>query len=485
VKAILLSIAALAALVACGGGSSTGNVPVLHAATTVATTGTITAFGSVYVNGVRYDVTAARLTKNGQAVSQSSLAVGEVAQVTGQEDTQAGTGIADTVEVEDNIVGPIAAIVVNTAAPDQLTVMGQTVIVNASTSFGSGISPANLTGLKVGDQIEVSGMADATGNLAATRIARASAAEALQVVGSVSSLNNTGHTFMINGLTVDFSGATGSGAAPGHPGNGDSVVVSGTAFDSTAIKLTALTVNLLGNPTSGASGGRVEQEGLITTFTSSSSFFIGTTAVMTTGATVFKGGSASSLAANVRVEVGGTLNASGVLVADVVQIKQVAAIELEGPVTAVDSTNHLVTVLGVTVTADTTTRFEDRSSANVQTFTLSNVNVGDTVEIRGYENPIGSGKVQATRLERVPAANPTGSVMLRGAFTAATAPMFKILGITVDATNATFGSVEGGQAPTITTFFTLAVGQTVDVRGTFAGTTVTATDVRIDSQEDR
>ena len=483
-KTILLSFAALAALVACGGGSSSGNVPVLHAATTVATTGTITAFGSVYVNGVRYDVTAARLSKNGQAVSQSSLAVGEIAQVSGQEDSQAGTGIADTVEVEDNIVGPISTIVVNTSMPNQLTIMGQTVIVNASTSFGAGITPADLTGLKVGDPIEVSGMADAGGNLAATRIARASATEALQVVGPISSLNATAHTFMINGLSVDYSAATGSGVATGHPANGDSVVVSGTAFDSTATKLTALTVNLLGSPAV-TSGGRVELEGLITTFSSSTSFSIGTTPVMTTAATVFKGGSASSLATNVRVEVGGTLNAGGVLVADVVQIQQIAAIELEGPVTAVDSANHLVTVLGVTVTADTTTRFEDRSSANVQMFTLSNVNVGDIVEIRGYENPIGSGKVQATRLERVPAANPAGSVLLRGAFSAATAPMFKILGIAVDATNATFGNVEGGQAPTITTFFTLAVGKIVDVRGTFAGTTVTATDVRIDNQEDR
>ncbi len=484
-KTILLSFVTLVTLVACGGGSSSGNIPVLRTATTVATTGTITAFGSVYVNGVRYDVTAARLTKNGQTVSQSNLAVGEVAQVVGQEDSQAGTGIADSVEVEDNIIGPIATITVNTTAPNQLTIMGQTVVVNASTSFGSGITPADLTGLKTGDQIEVSGMTDATGNLVATRISRAAASEALQVVSSVSGLNTTAHTFMINGLTVDFSTATGSGVATGHPANGDEVVVSGTVFDSTAIKLTALTVNLLSNPGSATNGGRVELEGLINTVVSTSSFTIGTTSVMTTAATVFKGGSASSLVANVRVEVGGTLNASGVLVADVVQIKQIAAIELEGSVTAVDSTNHLVTVLGVVVTADTTTRFEDRSSANVQMFTLSNVNVGDTVEIRGYENPIGSGKVQATRLERVPAANPAGSVMLRGPFTATTAPMFKILGITVDAMGATFGTVEGGQAPTINTFFTLAVGQIVDVRGTFAGTTLTATDVRIDKQEDR
>jgi hypothetical protein len=60
-----------------------------------------------------------------------------------------------------------------------------------------------------------------------------------------------------------------------------------------------------------------------------------------------------------------------------------------------------------------------------------------------------------------------------------------ILGITIDATNAVFGDVESQHSMTAADFYTQAVGQIVEVRGTATGSTVTATQVRIDHDEDR
>ncbi len=135
-KTTLAAAGALAVLVACGGGGSSSSMP-QAGMKSVVTSGTITAFGSVFVNGVRYDVSAASLTKNDTTVAQSALSVGEVALVHGREDAQSGQGAADSVDVEDRVVGPIATI---DTAGSQLTVLGQTISVTASTSFGPGIA---------------------------------------------------------------------------------------------------------------------------------------------------------------------------------------------------------------------------------------------------------------------------------------------------------------------------------------------------------
>jgi len=447
----------------------------------VVTSGTITAFGSVFVNGVRYDVSAATLKKNDTTVAQSGLAVGEVALVRGREDAQSGEGEAESVEVEDRVVGPITMI---DAAGNQLTVLGQTISVTADTSFGPGITPADLTGLKSGDSIEVSGLPGTGGVIMATRIGRAESAEPLQVFGTVGSVDAAMHTLMINALTVDFSAANLSGFASGEPAAGDLVIARGTVSDATAVKLTATTLRKAQTDRDDqAEGGMVEEEGLITRFASATDFDVAGEKVTTTASTVFKNGTAADLALNVRVEVRGTLDANKVLVADVVEIEHIAVIGLAATVSGVDTTMNTLTVLGVTISVDTNTRFEDESDAQVHMFSLTDVKVGDTVLVRGYEHPAGSGMVLATRLVRLPPL-PMMNVGVRGPFTASTATQFKILGITIDATSAKlFG--KGGQSLTAAEFFTQAVGQIVDVRGTATGSTVTASMAIIDPQEDR
>jgi hypothetical protein len=476
-KTTLAAAGALAVLVACGGGGSSSSMS-QAGMQSVVTSGTITAFGSVFVNGVRYDVSAASLTKNDTTVAQSALSVGEVALVRGREDAQSGQGDADSVDVEDRVVGPIATISVSM---NQLTVLGQTISVTASTSFGPGITPGDLTGLKMGDSVEVSGLAGTGGVIMATRIGRAESNEPLQVMGTAGTVDSAAHTLMINALTVDYSSANLSGFMSGQPASGDLVIARGTVVDATGTKLTATTLRKADTDRDDqAQGGMVEEEGLITRFASATDFDVAGAKVTTTASTVFKNGTAADLALNVRVEVRGTLDANMVLVADVVEIERVAVVALQGTVSAVTATT--LTVLGVTITVDTMTRFEDDSSAQVQMFSLQNVAVGDTVQVRGYESPAGSGMVLAVRLERLP---PSTTVRVRGPFTAGTAPKFTILGITIDATNATFGKDEEDQSLTAAQFFAQAVGQIVDVRGTATGSTVTASTAIIDTEEDR
>src|ERR1700682_3515826 len=92
-------LAAAAALVACGGGSGMSSTTPPGSAKLMAI-GTITGFGSIYVNGVHFQTTRATIRKNGQVVAQSALKVGEIARIKGSKNTSDGTGNADSVDVD-------------------------------------------------------------------------------------------------------------------------------------------------------------------------------------------------------------------------------------------------------------------------------------------------------------------------------------------------------------------------------------------------
>jgi hypothetical protein len=470
--------AALAvALVACGGGSGTSSM-MQSSGTAIATMGTITAFGSVVVNGVHYDVSNASVTHNGTAVTQADLKVGQIARMHGRKDANGTTGHADHCDVDDRLVGPITSI---DTAGGTLVALGQTVTVDSNTSFSSNINPASLSGLATGNVIEISGLVAADGSIGATRIELVGMNVPYQVIGKLTSLDATAHTFKINALTVDYSTAMLNGFTSGAPAEGDSVEVKGTSFDSTSMKLTATKVSPEPDEMADANhGDEVEREGFITRFASATDFDVAGKPATTTNTTVFKNGTASDLALNVHVEAEGTLDSNGVLVADHISIHKEGIAELKGKVTAVDTTNGTVSLLGVTVNVTADTRLEDRSDAHVEMFNLSSLNVGDTIQIRGLEDPAGSGNIVATRLERE---QPLTTVVVGGLFTATTAPQFKILGITVDTTSAQFLAPEHGTL-TSDQFFAQAPGHVVFVSGTFDGTTVAAAKVKLVSRPD-
>ncbi len=319
-------LAAAAALVACGGGSGmSGTTP--PGSTPVMATGTITGFGSIYVNGVHFKTTSATIRKNGQVVAQSALRVGEIARIKGSKNDSEGN--ADSVDVDENVVGPIAAI---DTTLNTLTVLGQTVTIDAGTSFSSDVQPADITGLKVADFVEVSGLTAADGSISATRIGREASAGTLQVLGTVASVDAVAHTFMINALIVNYSAANLTGFAGGQPANGDLVEVQGTSFDSGTTTLTATRVDKqMSDQEEAGNHEDMEREGLITRFASATDFDVAGEPVTTTSATVYRNGTEADLALNVKVEVEGSFNSSNVLVADVVSFHHNGGVELQSP----------------------------------------------------------------------------------------------------------------------------------------------------------
>ncbi len=404
-KNIKLIILGFILAFAAGCGGSDGGTPIVNPPApppvggigrTGIAMGPISTFGSVVVNGVRYDTSSAVFTVNGLSGSQDDLSVGQVITVSGTIDDNGIDGDADEVNFDDNVKGPIQSI---DLALSQIVVLGQTVLINSETSFDDSISPASIDGIRISDIVEVSGLVDAAGRITATRIELKPAGTEFEVLGIVSGHDMANFLFNINNLVVDYNGATLDNFSGGQISDGDLVEAKGMSLNIDG-ELDARRVELKNAIPDVADGVHVEIQGFITRFASAQDFDITGLPVTTTASTVYEGGIEGDLALNIKVEVEGDVNSSGVLVATKVDIRRAKAVRATANVDSVNAAANSLVMLGISVSVDALTRLEDKSSADVRPLTLAEINAGDYVEVRGSEFPAGSGDILATILER-------------------------------------------------------------------------------------
>ena len=437
--------------------------------------GPVTTFGSIVVNGVRYETGTATFLLDGVAGTQDDLKVGQVVSVKGTINDDGTTGTADEVNFDDSVKGPVESV---DLALKQLVVLGQTVLVSLDTSFDDSFSPAALEGVSVGQIVEVSGQFDANGNIVATRIEPKPAGTLFEVHGTVTGLDTTAQTFSLNALVVDYSSATLDNFVGGQIAEGDFVEAKGTALGG-AGELLATKVELEGLLPGAVDGDRIEVEGFITRFVSAQDFDVGGIPVTTTGTTTYVGGAAADLGLNVKVEVEGDLNASGVIVATKVDIRRSKAVRVVADADSIDAANNTLVILGIPVTVDVLTRLEDKSDADVDPLTLNDLNVGDYLEVRGSEFPAGSGTILATILERDDADT---DVELQGFVDTISDPSITILGVTIDTNGGTvFRDINDNVISAADFFNQVTTNSLVKAKGSEASDTViTATEVEFE-----
>jgi hypothetical protein len=438
--------------------------------------GPIDGFGSVIVNGVHFDTSDAVIIVDGAVATQADLAVGQVVLVVGTFDDDGLNGTAESVEYDENVEGPIENGSLDTSA-GTFRVLGQTVLVTATTSFDDDIQPPSLDGLAEGDFVEVSGLPDAGGRIVATRIESdiLAAGDPFEVTGTVESLDTAVMKFNINDLVVDYGGAQLDDFPGGTISDGDLVEAEGTTLSASG-ELIATRVELrdeLEADNSGEDGDDVEVEGLITVFRSQTDFDIGSLRVLTNSATRFEGGTAADLGVNVRVEVEGQFNSDGSMLAEEVEFEAEDDLEVSATVASVDVASGTLTVLDITVRTTADTRFEDKLE-DMQVFGLENIRPGDFVEIRGFSN---NTDFVAARIERD---DPEDSVSIQGPASDVASPGLTILGTSVLTTGST--EFEDGNDNPITAgeFFASAEGQIVKVSGTWDGSVLVAEEVEIE-----
>jgi len=476
--AVALS-ALLIGLNACGGSDSKDGVspPPPVQQTGVVSVGVITGFGSVYVNGVRYDTNGASVLMDDQAAAESALKVGHYVELKGHSH---GAGhYADVIRYHNVIEGPIAS---RDLGASSFVAMGQTVFVTSETSLGDDITPSSIEGLAVGDVVEVSGVVTTQGEIAATRVDIKPDGGPFDVTGYVSKLAAGSKLFNINALVVDYSSANMEDFTTGQPSEGDLVLVKGFTFDPSGT-FVATRVELRSDDWLKADAGdELEVEGTITDFVSATEFKVAGRAVTTTPTTQYEHGTVANLANDVLVEVEGTADAAGVLVALKVKFKEVSTIRIVAQIETLVAADGTVKLLGLEVATNEATRYEDRSALALRDFNFADLAVGNWVDLRGYEDPAGSNAVTATRVVRI---DPADGVRLRGPFLDPVRPNFHVLSVLVVTTEATTKFVlEEGIRLTADEFFTQAVGDLVEAWGTWDGTALAAARVEIKVNDD-
>jgi hypothetical protein len=379
-RTLLLQFAAVAALVAgCGGGGDSGMTG--QAAGRSYATGSIDGFGSIIVNGVRFDnSTAATTDDDNNPAAASALQLGMQVEVTGGRITDDGQGhrLAHAIAVRfgNQVVGPVSAV---DAVAKTLVVLGQNVNVLDTTVMDASLV-GGLAAVNNGTVLAVFGTRDATtGTINATRI-QPSTLPIYRVKGRITSLDTVGHTFMIGGALIDYTNAN---PVPASLVNGMAVAARlQTTQGVNGAWIANAVIN--GRPLIPDSDD-ADVDGIVSSFTSTSAFEVNGIPVDATNAQFPQGTAGIVLGAH--VEVKGSASA-GVLTATEVDVETEATdrargFELHGAITTIDTTAKTFVLRGLTV---------DYSGTSVvyQGGTAAQLAVGAQVEVKGVLAPDGT-----------------------------------------------------------------------------------------------
>lgn len=322
----LLAVAGLVGLLS-GCGSSGGGTKTNTGGTTsgsAAATGTVTGFGSVFVNGKKFDTSGASFIVDGEPGGQDDLKLrrllklGMTVTVTGSFD--GNKWVAGTLVQKDSVEGLVQSIA---ADGSSLVVMGQTVLVDRATLIDNNISGQNILSLLVGkDPVEVNGYIRPTGEIQATFIERKDPGTVTPEVRGIVTGHQPGlNTFQIGALIVNYAGANFINMPDpnGTPWNGLFVEVKGTDLNSFDSVMTILTASRVEPESQGLANNNIDQfdvQGVVTQtrVDGTDDFLVGTTRVRTTTSTQCVGVTCDNITVNARLSVHGQL-ANGILTA--------------------------------------------------------------------------------------------------------------------------------------------------------------------------
>jgi len=397
--------------------------------------GSISSFGSIFVNGVEWDVSNARIELDGATSTESALRVGMVVRVEGERSQDGLSGDAERVSFDDSIEGPIASDPVETVAGVERTfsVLGTTVVMRVDqTSFDDG---ASFVGLVADDVVEVSGFLDSAGAVRATRIELKGVFPGLddvelrgRVANLVKNVDGSGEfdlgTIMVHYTsTTTFDDLTRTSLAAGDLVEIDGTVrIGGNEVDATRIE----------RESSGLGSGDSDDakvEGIIVLCVESPDYCVSGVPVDDSGATFDPPGYVPAVGDLVEVE--GALE-SGVLIAERVESETDDAesrdVRIDANVTSIDAAARTLVILGVTISADGQTRLEDDSDLDDENLSFSELQVGQFLEIEAIST--GPSAARALSIERDDAEAGEDDVRLEGPVTALdpNVPSLSILG---------------------------------------------------------
>lgn len=381
----LISAAIVTLLSACGGGgggdSTAGNG--VGVGGTGSAAGPVSGFGSIIVNGIRFEDNTARIVDDdGVTKVSTDIKLGMIVEVkSGAFSDDASTGLR-TATATDIVYGSSIKGVVSAkdSGASTITVLGQVIKVTSSTvfeGFASGLTSVTTT--SPNNLVEVHALLDAfTGQYTATRIERKSAPlSECKVTGLVSALNTGAQTFAMGGQSIAYASASPlTGLANGKR------VKARLTFSAGACTPTATRIDSAENVLDDNSNAEVE--GFVSDFVNASDFKVN-------GVAVSAASVPSGVTNGIRVEAEGVVR-NGVLIASQVERKDLPSTEgvkLFGIPTSVNTATDRMTIKGVEVSYATAT-LEDNLTEGVLATT--------SLEVRGDLDATGT-LVIATRIK--------------------------------------------------------------------------------------
>ncbi len=432
------------------------------------TSGTVTDFGSVFVNGKKFEADNVEVRRDGvterctiNPVTTCGFKKGMVVTVNGSFNGSQHT--ASSVQQKDAVEGLVQSVAVDGLS---LVVMGQTVVIDNTTLIDDNIPGRNIQNLVAGtDNVEVNGHIRPNGIIQATFIEKKLVGVTPEVRGFVNNHASGSATFRIGTLTVNYSGADISDMPVPNGNNWDGrfVEVKGSNFVSATTTLIATTVE----PENQGLGNAIDEfevEGFVTQAGTPNgsviNFSIGTTPVRTTASTEFRGGTVDEIVVGAKLSAEGQFDGS-MLIAEHVKFHE--SVRLEGDATITGSTLSLTGLSDVTITVNSQTELKDAGNT-----ITSNDLQGNHVRVRG--RVIGPHTVVATRIQ---VRSSDDDVDLQGPVQSITGNVITILGVSVDTSVINqFESVSGTSMSRAGFLAAVSVNSLVKVKGALSGTTV-------------
>ncbi len=403
-------------LTACGGSSqSTTDNTSGNTQTTTVASGPITAFGSIFVNGVEYNTDNASIYMEGKPADESQLRVGMMVRV-----LENANGHAQSVHFDDELEGIVLA---NNISAGQtagtMDIMGQTVTITAQTVFESQVATiSDVSQIVAGNIVEVSGFSDNNGTIVATRIEvkavdlssyLAIHPEGIELKGTVANHDSSTKTFTIGNLTISYAGAVLQDLPDGIANDMYVEVHSIEGIDQNnqlvASKVELKNDDSMGRHDDGDENDEYKFHGMIMEVTADS-ILVNNHTILITDETEYENGNRDNLQVGVMVDVEAYINDANELVAREVKFaEQHNNVELQGVIAAIDATGTnegTITLEDGTVIIVTTGTImdDDRDEGNMpnQHFNLSDLSQGDYIEVHAYDN--GDGTYTAVKIER-------------------------------------------------------------------------------------
>ncbi len=402
---LVLTGALAGSLAACGGGgsSSTGTASTTSDGSSI---GPVTGFGSVYVNGTRFQTDGSVASDDG-IERETQLEKGMILKVDGNWD-DSGEGEARRIDYDDTLRGPLtSASWDEIETTGKLIVAGQTIRIDDQTVF-KGATPVELRDSTANWRVRVSAWRLDDGSFRASFVgARAIRTDfdddnEVEIEGAVANLDTDAQTFTINGYPVDYSSAVfDDDLDAAELVNGLVVEVEGFLENGTLIAREIDDEDDLFDDDddveiSGAIAGSYDS--------GSRQFQLNGFTIQVDNDTEFDDGlRESDLGDGLLVKVEGEYRGA-LIVADEIEPREGEA-ELDGVIESLGGDGESLVVSGVQVfiTANTLIGdddLDDDDNAVSRIQDIENLNVGDYLEIEGIQTSDQGGGLSALKIER-------------------------------------------------------------------------------------